>query len=121
MTFLSELKQQFDAEDNTFLMTIRDELYWNWDQFFSLSSLMYQVADTFHHQEEIDKWIAEGFWFCDTWIREWTMHSYFPQPSPEQHEGALNLIHDLAFYLFQVLLLPLEGRRSGICLAWLPS
>jgi len=26
MTFLSELKQQFDAEDNTFLMTIRDEI-----------------------------------------------------------------------------------------------
>jgi len=33
--------------------------------------------------------------------RRWTMHSNFPQPSPEQHEGALNLIHDLAFYLFQ--------------------
>ncbi len=61
---------------------------------------MYKVAKDFRGKDLIETWIAQGFWYCDTWIREWTSHPNFPKPPEPEYSDALELIHDLAFLLF---------------------
>jgi hypothetical protein len=61
---------------------------------------MYDVADQAKGQPHIETWIAQGFWFCDTWIRAHTSHPNFPRPPGEAYQDALGLLHDLACFLF---------------------
>lgn len=94
------LKRQFDGEDGSFLLKARCELNWNWDAFRKLTSAMYDVADESRNQNSIETWIAHGFWFCDTWIRDWTSHPDFPRPNKEAYDDSIELIHDLSYFLF---------------------
>jgi hypothetical protein len=48
----------------------------------------------------IETWIAQGFWFCDTWIRDHTSHANFPRPPEEAYRDALKLLNNLADFLF---------------------
>jgi hypothetical protein len=94
------LKREFDAKDGSFLMLLRAELRWDWIAFRRLTGVMYDVADEVRGKPAIESWIAEGFWYCDTWIKEWTHHPDFPRPSQPEHLAALALIHDLSYFLF---------------------
>ncbi|MES2569584.1 MAG: hypothetical protein V4710_05965 [Verrucomicrobiota bacterium] len=94
------LKRHFDGEDGTFLIIARCELRWDWQAFRELTSAMCSVAADEKGGQQIERWVAHGFWFCDTWIREWTGHPDFPRPEQQAYEDAIELIHDLAYYLF---------------------
>ncbi len=94
------LKREFDGEDGTFLIIARCELVWDWEAFKKLTRAMYDVAEKANNQNSIETWIANGFWFCDTWIRDWTSHPDFPRPEKQAYEDAIELIHDLAYFLF---------------------
>ncbi len=100
MKFFEILKNEFDGEEGSFLLKLRCELDWDWDAFQRLTSAMYEVAKIVCYQNSIETWITHGFWFCDTWIREYTTHPDFPKPEKQAHEDALELIHDLAYFLF---------------------
>ena len=95
-----ELKRQFDAEEDSFLLLLRCELKWSEDAFKELTTAMYHVASKYQDAESIPTWIANGFWYCDTWVREWTSHENFPRPGEDYYHDSLELIRDLAYYLF---------------------
>ena len=61
---------------------------------------MYDVADEAKGKPSIETWIAEGFWYCDTFIRSWTSHPNFPRPPEEAYRDALALLDHLASFLF---------------------
>ena len=94
------LKREFDAEDESFLMRARCELTWDGAAFRRLTSAMFDVASEERRKSSIETWIASGFWFIDSWIGEWTGHPHFPHPPEPEHSEAIQLIHDLCFYLF---------------------
>jgi hypothetical protein len=94
------LRREFDAEEGSFLLQARSTLSWDWDAFRRLTNAMYDVADEARGQLSIETWIAHGFWFCDTWIPDWTSHPNFPRPSQEVYRDAIELIHNLAYFLF---------------------
>jgi len=94
------LRSEFDGEDGSFLIQIRCEFRWDWEAFRRLTAAMYDVAEEVRGQAVIEKWITEGFWFCDTWIRDFTGHPDFPRPPEEDYRDALELLHDLAWFLF---------------------
>ena len=94
------LKREFDAEEGSFLIQARVRLKWDWDAFRRLTSAMYDVADEAKGQPSVETWIAQGFWFCDTWIRDHTSHPNFPRPPEEAYRDALALLDDLAYFLF---------------------
>jgi hypothetical protein len=48
----------------------------------------------------LETWIAQGFWFCDTWIADWTRHPNFPRPPEDAYRDAINLVHDLSYFMF---------------------
>lgn len=96
----SILRHEFDGEPGSFLILARCELRWDWVAFRRLTSAMYDVADEIRGKASIETWIAYGFWFCDTWIKEWTGHPSFPRPNQEEYDDAIELIHDLSWFLF---------------------
>ncbi len=100
MTSLEILRREFDGEDGSFILRARCDLLWDWDAFRRLTSAMFDVADQVKDNESIELWIAGGFWFCDTWISEWTSHPNFSRPNQEDYDHALELIHNLAYFLF---------------------
>jgi hypothetical protein len=82
------------------MLSARCNLQWDWTAFRQLTHAMYDVANEIRGQDTIETWIAQGFWYCDTWIRDWTMHPNFPRPDQQAHEEALELISNLAYFLF---------------------
>ena len=94
------LKREFDAEKGSFLILARIERSWNWKAFRRLTSAMYEVADEVKGQPSIETWIAQGFWYCNTFIRDWTSHPNFPRPPEGAYQDALRLLDELADFLF---------------------
>ncbi|MFO1512337.1 MAG: hypothetical protein U1F83_05385 [Verrucomicrobiota bacterium] len=94
------LRREFDAEAGSFLIQVRCRLEWDWDAFRRLTSAMYDVAEEVKGQPSIETWIAQGFWICDTFIREWTSHPNFPRPPEDAYRDAIELVHNLATLLF---------------------
>jgi len=94
------LRREFNAEKGSFLLQARCRLEWDWDAFRRLTSAMYDVAEEVKGQRSIETWIAEGFWFCDTWIRGHTSHPNFPRPPEDAYRDALELLSQLASFLF---------------------
>jgi len=66
------LKSEFEGADGSFLTIARCELRWDASAFRRLTEAMFDVAAKLRDAEAIDHWVAQGFWFCDTWVREWT-------------------------------------------------
>jgi hypothetical protein len=93
------LKREFDAEEGSFLIQARCHANWDWDAFRRLTSAMYDVADEVRGQPTIETWIAQGFWFCETWIQDWTRHPNSTRP-PEAYRDAKGLVHELSSFLF---------------------
>ncbi|HEX7643428.1 MAG TPA: hypothetical protein VF472_14575 [Burkholderiaceae bacterium] len=100
MTPREILKREFDAEEGSFLLRARCELTWDWAAFRRLTRAMYCVAQECRGRDAIETWVAQGFWHCDVFIREWTSHPNFPKPVSQEHADALGLIRDLAYFLF---------------------
>lgn len=100
MTPREILRRELDAEEGSFLLQARSRYVWDWDAFRRLTSAMYDIADEVKGQPSIETWIAQGFWFCDTWIRDHTSHPDFPRPPEEAHQEALELLDALAYFLF---------------------
>jgi len=100
MTPREILRREFDAEEGSFILQVRVGLKWDWEAFRRLASAMYDVADEARGQPSIETWIAQGFWFCDTWIRDHTSHPNFPRPPEKAYRDALALLDELAYFLF---------------------
>jgi hypothetical protein len=94
------LKREFNADEGSFLIQARCRGEWDWDAFRRLTSAMYDVAEEVKGQPSIEAWVAEGFWYCDTFIRDWTSHPNFPRPSEDVYRDAIELVHNLASLLF---------------------
>ncbi len=95
-----DLQNEFDAGVGTFMFKLRCELNWDPEAFTKLTFLLYRAADELRGRENIPTNIAQGFWFCDTWIKDWTSHDNFPRPERQYYEESLELVHDLAYFLF---------------------
>lgn len=97
---LEQLRREIDGEDGTFLILLRTELRWDWSAFYQLTSVMYAVADETNKHDSVDKYIAQGYWFIDTWVKNWTGQEEFPRPEKHRYEEALELLHDLSYFFF---------------------
>lgn len=100
ITARAVLRREFNAEEGSFLLQARVSLKWDWDAFRRLTSAMYDVADEAKGQPSVETWIAQGFWYCDTFIRDWTSHPNFPRPPEDAYRDAIEIVHNLATLLF---------------------
>jgi hypothetical protein len=95
------LRREFDAEEGTFLLRLRCDLEWDKEAFSRLVRAMEQCAVDHAGRESIERWIANGFWYTDRFVPEWSSHPGFPRPHGEwYYEAAYERLHALAYWLF---------------------
>ena len=102
MDDLPVLRREFSEDDDAFLaIVIRDQ---NWDKraFSRLERAMRQVCETFEQrdQQDLPRWLVEGFWICVDWLPDHTAHPRFPRPEPSAYyEAAFERLRDLQYWL----------------------
>ena len=99
--YLTILRNEFDGEDQSFILRLRSDLIWDKAAFLRLVTAMEQCCVDLEGTQKFDRWLAEGFWYFAWFVREWASHESFPRVfSSEYYEGAFNLLFDLSFYFF---------------------
>jgi len=95
------LRHEFEASDGSFLIKLRTHLEWDKNSFNRLTELMLQYLRERPPDAPIPRWVAEGFWFLDGWVRDWSSHPCFPKHhGDEYYAAAYERLHDLAYWLF---------------------
>ena len=96
------LRFEFDAEDGSFMAKLRSELEWDREAFGKLLLQMYESAIDNQNTKKLDRWIAEGFWYLESFVPIWSQHANFPRVySDAYYTEAYKLLNDLAYFLFR--------------------
>ena len=99
--YIDILRNEFVEMDDSFLIKIRVHLEWDKKHFAQLVSAMKACCENQEGAENIEKWLAGGFWYVSRFVRDWTTHENFPRPYPnEYYEEAYEYLDDLADWLF---------------------
>lgn len=101
--YLTALRNEFEAAgEDSFLIQIRPHLDWDKAAFTRLITAMKTCCEHYNKQDKLDRWVAEGFWFIPTFVRDWTTHPNFPRVHAEEYyERAYKRLDDLAYWFFQ--------------------
>ncbi|MFE7591615.1 hypothetical protein ACFU6K_19625 [Kitasatospora sp. NPDC057512] len=98
---MSVLRQEFDAEEGSFLLRLRGELEWDRAAFTRLERAR-AACKQLQEEQKLDRWIAEGFYELATWVPSWTSHPNFPRPVPDSYyEDCIERLGDLADWFFR--------------------
>lgn len=98
---LAILRREFGSEDGSFLLGLRCHAEWDRKAFSTLVLAMERCAAQLAGRTSIDRWIAEGFWLTEWFVRDWTSRPDCRRPHDEAyHEAASGRLHDLAYWLF---------------------
>jgi hypothetical protein len=96
----TNLKKIFDAEDG-FLLQLRTNFEWNKASFKTLIDAMQHYLENTAPEERIERWVAAGFWYTETFTKDWISHPSFPRlHSTHYYEAALARLNDLSYWLF---------------------
>ncbi|PWU56541.1 hypothetical protein DLJ47_05780 [Micromonospora sp. S4605] len=95
------LRREFNAEEGSFLLRLRGDLIWDRGAFSRLELAMRMVCATYQERDQLERWLAEGFYEMATYVPGWTSHPNFPRPAAEYHEACLERIGDLADWFFR--------------------
>ncbi|KAM3091698.1 hypothetical protein ACKFKF_32730 [Phormidesmis sp. 146-12] len=99
--YLTILKKEFEAEEGSFLIQLRPDLTWNKAAFARLTLVMQACCEEYSQTATLDRWIAQGFWYIPSFVRDWTTHPNFPQiHTPEYYEQSYQELDDLAYWFF---------------------
>jgi hypothetical protein len=99
---LDLLRREFEANQGTFLLGLRGEgLEWDRAAFSRFEKAMRWACQHFRDEDRLDRWMAEGFYYTSSFVRDWTSHPDFPRPEPEQYyNDCIQRISDLADWFF---------------------
>jgi hypothetical protein len=99
--YLQILRDEFDAEEGSFLIQMRSELRWDKVAFTRLTEAMECCCQAIGEKEMVDRWVAGGFWYLSFTVRDWTTHDQFPQEhGADYYAQAYQRLDDLAFWFF---------------------
>lgn len=97
----SALRRELEAAEGSFLIKLRTDLEWDRGAFDRLTAEMYEYVRGRDHDAPIPRWVADGFWYLDWWVEDWSSHECFPRPHGEAYySAAYERLHALAFWLF---------------------
>lgn len=77
--YLAVLRNEFEAGDDSFLIQIRIDLVWKKDTFTRLVMAMHRCCEEHANSDVLERWMASGFYYLSTFVRDWTTHPSFPQ------------------------------------------
>src|SRR5262249_57673260 len=95
------VRREFNAEEGSFLLQLRCNYVWDKAAFSRLIIAMEKCAVAHEGRDVIARWIAEGFWYLETFVPDHSGHPAFPRPhGDEYYESAYERLHDLSYWLF---------------------
>lgn len=95
------LRRELDGAPGSFLLKLRRDREWDKAAFDRLTAVMLAHVEARDPDEPIERWIAEGFWYLDWFVRDWSRHQDFPRRHAEAYYArACGRLHDLAYWLF---------------------
>jgi hypothetical protein len=98
---LAVLRSEFDADDASFVPRLRADLVWDRAAFLRLTDAMLSYARSRSPEHDIPRRIAQGFWYLDWFVPQWSQHPNFPRDhGTSYYEEAHTRLHELAFFLF---------------------
>ncbi|WP_034264107.1 hypothetical protein [Actinospica robiniae] len=100
MDALEILRSEFGSEPGSFMLTARIERRWDRAAFQQLQRAMLEVCREVAGRESIERWIAEGFWFVEGFVRDDCNHPDFHRPEPAYYDAARERTFALSFWLF---------------------
>lgn len=99
--YLTTLRQEFNAEDGSFLIKLRPGLDWDKEAFSRLITAMEQCCRRYAQNDRVERWLAAGFWYIPGFVRAWTNHPNFPHVYPQEYyDKAYARLDDLAYWFF---------------------
>lgn len=101
MNQLDVLRHEFRAEEGSFLLTLRTEYDWDRAAFTRLEQAMRAVAAEYADRDQLDRWLADGYYYVATYVPALTQHPDFPRPSPDDYyEACIRRLDVLAAWFF---------------------
>jgi hypothetical protein len=82
----SVLKHEFDAGEGSFLLALRVDLKWDRVAFERLTSAMEACCEAQADASQIERWLAAGFSYVDTFTTSWTTANYRPWQGANRDE-----------------------------------
>lgn len=100
---LDLLRREFEAGQGTFLPGLRGEgPEWDKAAFSRFEKAMRWACEHFQDDDQLDRWMAGGFYHTSWFVREQTSHPNFPRPEPEQYyNDCIQRIGDFADWFFR--------------------
>ena len=93
---LDLLRHEFDAEEGSFLLQLRVDLLWDRRAFSQLEQAMRRVCAQQEPHEQLDRWLAEGYWYLSDFVPGHISHPDFPREEPaEYYTAAVRRLWDL--------------------------
>ena len=93
---LDLLRHEFNAEDGSFLLQLRVDLRWDRRAFSRLEQAMRRVCAQQQSREQLDRWLAEGYWYLSDFVPGHVSHPDFPRDEPaEYYKAAVRRLWDL--------------------------
>jgi hypothetical protein len=100
--FMTVLRNEFDAGDSSFLISLRPKLEWDKKSSTRLATAMNLCAVSEASEHKLERWVAEGFWYVPRFVREWATHPNFPKVHAlDYYERAFTRLDDLAYWYFR--------------------
>ncbi|MBC8104562.1 MAG: hypothetical protein H7Z41_18460 [Cytophagales bacterium] len=97
------LRDEFGAEEGSFLIRLRIELEWDRAAFTRLTQAMEECCRARADEDLLPRWMAEGFWYVPSFTRGHTNHpawkSYLAT-DPDYYKAGRERLDDLAFWFF---------------------
>lgn len=94
------LRREFQAEDGSFLAIAQDERTWDKDAFRDLVEAMRDCCVRCAEDEQLDRWMAHGFFYIPAFVRAWTQQPGFDRPDEAYWQRAINLLEVLSHWFF---------------------
>jgi len=93
---LELLRHEFRAGEGSFLLQLRTGLHWDRDAFSRLEQAMRRTCAQQEPREQLDRWLAEGYWYLSVFVPGHISHQDFPRPeAAEYYEAAVKRLQDL--------------------------
>ena len=93
--FMTILKNEFEAGEGSFLIKLRVKLEWDKDAFNRLVTAMKLCAESKSSEPQLERWVAEGFWYVSWFVQSWATHPNFPKDHATDY-----YVDDLASWCF---------------------
>ncbi|WP_422925728.1 hypothetical protein [Singulisphaera sp. PoT] len=70
--FMAVLRREFEADEGSFLLTLRVQLEWERASFSRLVRAMELCAMAYEGRGDIEQWVANGFWYMEQFVPDWS-------------------------------------------------